>query len=110
MFLPLLEVHELTDYSAWIALESMGTICIFLTAVEIVLFIQHQLQPLIYLISQSIKTALWIIVVLISISTMHRILLRWREEPTVEYLVVGLGVELYTSPCFHDDRDYKINK
>ncbi|KAA6412431.1 MAG: hypothetical protein FRX48_03421 [Lasallia pustulata] len=77
-----------------IALGCFSTICFFLTAIEIILFIQHQLQPLTYLISQSIKTALWIVVVLVSVRTLHKTLLHWREKTIIWFLVGGLSVEL----------------
>ena len=97
--LPFYEIYDLTVYSTWITLESFSSICFFLTAIEIILFFQHQLQPLGYLISQSIKTALWIVVVLVTVGTLHTALSHWREKPTVWFLVVGLSVELYASPA-----------
>lgn len=84
----------------YILLLSFCCASLLLDVIEIILFIAHRLKPLFYLISQVIKTTLWLVLFIIALVALVRDTGRYGRNAV---LSVGIttaifGVILYALP------------
>lgn len=83
---------------AWIVSGCLSTICIVLTVGEMVLFSHQQLRYSVYLVTQLIKTALWIILIVVSQSILRQMIPDWGDQPMIWAFVGEISIELCALP------------